>query len=199
MPVLARCAPAIHICDAYSHKMKDDSKTKEQGVEPLALTTVLFSSLPPNLFTADAPTKYTVDAVFNRRAESSEISAIESYASLEVLSRSGFGDVAVEVQDRRLRIHNTNLEELRDGLATVIARLLTDIWAVNDGLRIEAAALARAEASRELERAQAVLDLAREVSFDANRVSLHDSQKKSADEAAAQGLAWDSEGGQNPQ
>ncbi|TNM55934.1 hypothetical protein [Brevibacterium sediminis] len=172
---------------------------KEQGGEPLLLTTVLFSSLPPNLFTDDAPTRYTVDAVFNRRVESSEISAIESYTSLAVLARFGFGEVALEVQDRRLSIHNTSLEQLRDGLATVIARLLTDIWTASERDRLEAVTIARAEASRELERAQAVLDLAREVSFDANRVSLLDSQKKRDEESIAQGFAWDNEGGHNPQ
>lgn len=176
--------------------MNEVEKTKQER-EPLLLTTVLFSSLPPNLFTDESPAKYTVDAVFNRRVEPSEISAIESFESPEVLSRSGFGDVALEVQDRRLRIHNTCLEQLRDGLATVLARLLTDIWTDNERQRLESVVLARADAERELERAQAVLDLAREVSFDANRVSLHDSEVKRDDEAKVQWLSWENEGGHN--
>lgn len=194
---MARDTPVMHICDAYIQTMSGVQKSEEHGLEPLTLTTVLFSSLPPNLFTDDSPTKYTVDAVFNRRAEPSEISAIESYDSLEVLSRSGFGDVALEVQDRRLRIHNTCLEQLRDGLATVIARLITDIWTDSERERLEAVVLARADAERELERAQAVLDLAREVSFDANRVSLHDSEAKRDDEAKVRTLEWENEGGHN--
>ncbi|WP_186293144.1 hypothetical protein [Brevibacterium aurantiacum] len=195
---MAHDTPELHIWGAYIQKMSAVEKTK-QDREPLLLTTVLFSSLPPNLFTDESPAKYTVDAVFNRRVEASEISAIESFTSLNVLSRSGFGDVALEVQDRRLRIHNTCLEQLRDGLATVIARLLTDIWTDNERERLEAVVVARADAERELERAQAVLDLAREVSFDANRVTLHDSEAKRDAEASAQGFAWDNEGGHNPQ
>lgn len=105
--------------------------------------------------------------------------------------------MALEVQDRRLRIHNTCLEQLRDGLATVLARLLTDIWTDNERQRLESVVLARADAERELERAQAVLDLAREVSFDANRVSLHDSEVKRDDEAKVQWLSWENEGGHN--
>ncbi len=186
--------PTTHIRGAYIQKMSKVEKTN-QDREPLLLTTVLFSSLPPNLFTDESPEKYTVDAVFNRRVESSELSAIESFTSLEVLSRSGFGDVALEVQDRRLRIHNTSLEQLRDGLATVIARLLTDIWTDNERKRLEAVVVARADAERELERAQAVLDLAREVSFDANRISLHESEANRDNEAKVQALEWENEGG----
>lgn len=179
--------------------MNAPHETEEQDSEPLVLTTVLFSSLPTNLFTDDSPTKYTVDAVFSRRAEASEITAIESDESLQSLSRSGFGEVALEIQDRRLRIDNTNLEQLRDGLATVIARLLADIWTVGEAARAKAASVAEAEASREFERAQSVLELAREVSFDANRISLHTSEKNRDDEVTAQGLAWDNEGGHSPQ
>ncbi|MFB4351576.1 hypothetical protein RAC69_00355 [Microbacterium sp. LS_15] len=140
-----------------SAQLKNDS--------PLGLGSVLVGSLPPTLMTDDAPDRYTVEAVFTRQADRDEAAAIHDGATRDHLTSSGFPTVELRVSDRRLEIANTNLEELRDGLATVIADHLA---AISLALRAERelAALRFSEATElEQRRAAAVADLAESVVF----------------------------------
>jgi hypothetical protein len=93
----------------------------------LALGAVLAEALPTSLLTADAPDRYTVAAVFTRRPTRSEVEAIHAGETRDLLSRAGYGTVELRVSDRRLEMANTNLDELQNGLAGVIATRLHDI------------------------------------------------------------------------
>ncbi|MGW9114085.1 hypothetical protein [Microbacterium sp. NPDC055683] len=77
----------------------------------------------------------------------------------------GYPDAAIEVSDRRLRISGTNLEELRDGLAAVIAKRLADVSIALRSKRDADRALLRAAAGREEDRAAKVAALAESVRF----------------------------------
>ncbi|MDQ1084718.1 MULTISPECIES: hypothetical protein [Microbacterium] len=119
---------------------------------PLGLTSVLPGSLPPRLGTLTAPNTYQVDAVFNRRPQAEEVTALHSPTTQQALSDAGYPSVTLRVSDRRLEIANTNLEELKSGLATFLADHLAAITAKiqKDHLTAHArlAAAAEAEASR---------------------------------------------------
>lgn len=139
--------------------------TQLKNDSPLGLGSVLVSSLPATLMTDNAPERYTVEAVFSRQADRDEVAAIHDGATRDHLTESGYPTVELHVSDRRLEISNTNLEELRDGLAIVIADHLAAI-----SLRLcadrELAALRFSEATDlEQRRAAAVADLAESVTF----------------------------------
>ncbi|MDQ1125859.1 hypothetical protein QE428_000892 [Microbacterium sp. SORGH_AS 505] len=106
-----------------------NAQVKSAGSSPalLGLRSILVTTLPSELMTANAPDRYTVEAVFTRRVEPDEIAAIEGNETRAQLSAHGYSTAELRVSDRRLEIHNTNLEELRDGLASVIAQRLGDI------------------------------------------------------------------------
>lgn len=146
---------------AYSHKMSTQLKNES----PLGLGSVLVGSLPATLMTDDAPDRYTVEAVFTRKADRDEVAAIESSATHDHFFALGYPLVELRVSDRRLEIANTTLEELRDGLAAAITAHLADI---SDGLSAErVAAAGRFEDAnvREQKRAAAVAILAASVTF----------------------------------
>lgn len=91
----------------------------------LGLTSVLPGSLPNSLGTADAPQRYQIDAVFNRRPLPEELTAL--HAETATLTDAGYPEVTLTVSDRRLEIHQSNLEELESGLSTVLADVLARI------------------------------------------------------------------------
>jgi len=131
----------------------------------LGLGAVIVGSLPATLFTQDAPDRYLVEAVFSRRPQREEIEAILGNETRTCLSDNGYRTVEVSVSDRRLGIANTSLEELRDGLAAVLAERLsaisTEVWR-----RREIATARFQEApEREQKRAAAVAALADSVTF----------------------------------
>ncbi len=108
--------------------MSTQSTTKSPSDSAaLGLGSVLAGSLPSALMTADAPARYTVEAVFTRRPQREEIADLLSDETREMLIRNGYPVVELTVSDRRLEIANTNLEELRDGLGTVLADRLAEI------------------------------------------------------------------------
>lgn len=126
---------------------------------------MLIASLPAALMTDEAPERYTVEAVFTRRPEQDEIAEILGSGTREYLTRAGYPAVEVAVSDRRLEIANTNLEELRDGLADVLADRLVeiseDVHARQDAATVRFLAAAATEQSR----ATAVEALAGSVTF----------------------------------
>lgn len=144
-----------------------DTYTGSTGgdLAPLGLSAVLVSSLPHTLLTADAPDRYTVEAVFDRRPDAEEVSAIRSDETHRMMADLGYPDADIEISDRRLRIAGTNLEELRDGLAGVIAKRLADVSLALRSRRDADRALLRAVAGREEDRAAKVAALAESVRF----------------------------------
>ncbi|MDF2919300.1 MAG: hypothetical protein K0S70_3517 [Microbacterium sp.] len=160
----------------------------------LGLGSVLVGSLPAGLMTEDPPARYTVEAVFTRRPGKEEIRAILGGSTRELLEHSGYSDVELTVSDRRLEIHNTTLEELRDGLAELVALRLAEI---SERVRSEKEASddsARTFAARELDRAAAVAALAETVVFTAPPVE-GDAARQRAEAYRVQIEGWSAVGG----
>lgn len=137
--------------------------------EPLGLSTVLLGSLPTTLLTDDAPDRYTVEAVFTRRPDPDEITHILGDETHTFLTERGYTSAVLTVSDRRLDIANTSLEELRDGLGSIIAERLADITAAVKNRRELAAEQLHAATTREDHREVAVSALAESISFHPTR------------------------------
>jgi hypothetical protein len=134
--------------------------------DELGLGAILVDTLPTTLMTAEAPDRYTVSAVFTRRPSRSEIDAIHDDATREALSRAGYRTVELRVSDRRLEMSNTNLDELAQGLATVVADRLhvISLKSAADHERFEAEVLRKTR--DETDRAALVALAAAAVVFD---------------------------------
>jgi hypothetical protein len=145
--------------------MNTQLKIAGQSPEMLGLETVLVGSLPATLLTDDAPDRYTVEAVFTRKTDRDEVAAIQGSEMRAHLSANGYPTVELRVADRRLEIANTNLEELRDGLAAVIAERLAEISADLLADREIAAHRFQDASDREQVRAASVAALAESVIF----------------------------------
>lgn len=150
---------------AYRAAMETHTRASGTAAGPLGLGSVLVGSLPTTLMTAGAPRRYTVEAVFTRRPEPDEVAGILGSGTRDALTRAGYAGVELTVSDRRLEIGGTNLEELRDGLARVLADRLAEITAEVRTHQEAAAAEFRKTAESEHDRAAAVAALAQEVSF----------------------------------
>lgn len=179
--------------------MDTHTRTSDAHSATLGLGSVLVASLPAALMTEAAPDRYTVEAVFTRRPEKEEVAEILGTRTRDDLVSAGYPTVELAVADRRLVIANTNLEELRDGLAAVIADRLA---AISTRIREEqdAAAIRFEEAAmREHTRAAAVTALAESITFESPR-SAANPHPDSTDAAASndddeQIAGWSSEGG----
>lgn len=144
-----------------------DTQTRTSGVDAatLGLGSVLVGSLPAALMTDEAPDRYTVEAVFTRRPERDEVIEILGSETRDFLAQAGYPTVEVTISDRRLEIANTNLEELRDGLASVLADRLADISAGVRDRQDAAAVVFQNAAVSENARTAAVTALAESVTF----------------------------------
>jgi hypothetical protein len=142
-------------------------QTRKSGIDAatLGLGSVLVGSLPAALMTDDAPERYTVEAVFTRRPERDEVTEILGNETRELLTNAGYPMVEVTISDRRLEIANTNLEELRVGLASVLADRLAGISAGVRARQDAAAVRFQDAAASEDVRAAAVAALAESVTF----------------------------------
>jgi hypothetical protein len=145
--------------------MNTQLKIAGQSSELLGLESVLVGSLPATLMTDEAPDRYTVEAVFTRKTDRDEVAAIQGSETRARLSANGFPTVELHVADRRLEIANTNLEELRNGLAAVIAERLVEISAALIAEREIVAHRFQDASAREQARADSVAALAESVSF----------------------------------
>lgn len=145
--------------------MNAQLKNAGENPELLGLGSVLVGSLPATLMTDDAPDRYTVEAVFTRKTDRDEVAAIQGSDTRAHLSANGFPTVELHVADRRLEIANTNMEELRDGLAAVIAERLAQISAALIVERDITAHRFQDASDREQERAASVAALAESVAF----------------------------------
>lgn len=137
----------------------------EAASTPLALTSVVASGLPVDLGEATSEPFYDVPAVFNRRPDPVEMSALRGSDAHDRLTRSGYSDVTMEVRDRRLIIGHTNLGQLERGLATVIATIVDtvsrDALAEKERLR----QVARTDSDERAVRAQDVTRAAERIRF----------------------------------
>ncbi len=145
--------------------MTTQTRTSGPDAATLGLGSVLVGSLPAALMTVEAPDRYTVEAVFTRRPERDEVTQILDGGTRDFLARAGFPTVEVTVSDRRLEIAHTNLEELRDGLAGILADRLAEISGRVRAEREAAAARFQDAAAAEQIRATAVATLAESVKF----------------------------------
>lgn len=93
----------------------------------LSVSGVLASALPHDLGTAQGPTRYTVPAVFSRRPQPREVDLLHGSGTRQRLADAGYSDVELRVSDRRLLITNTNLVDLKAGLAHLVGMILRDI------------------------------------------------------------------------
>lgn len=145
--------------------METQTRTSDADVPTLGLGSVLVGSLPTALMTDEAPDRYTVEAVFTRRPERDEVIAILGSETRDFLAKAGYPTVEVTISDRRLEIANTNLEELRDGLASVLADRLAEISAAVRARQAAAAVVFQSAAASENARTAAVAALAESVTF----------------------------------
>lgn len=145
--------------------METQTRTSGADAAALGLGSVLVGSLPAALMTDDAPDRYTVEAVFTRRPERDEIEQILGSETRARLASAGYPTVEVTISDRRLEIANTNLEELRDGLGSVLAARLAEISAGVRARQDAAAVRFRDAAAVEQARAASVAALAGSVTF----------------------------------
>lgn len=164
----------------------------------LGVTSVLVGSLPATLMTDRAPARYTVEAVFSRRPEPAEVAQIGGADTSAFFAQRGYPETGLTVADRRLRIANTNLQELRDGLAALIAERLAEISTDVSSRRHAAAARSQQAADREQHRTTTVTDLAGSIAFVAPHrpVAAEGAHARPAENGErAQLTNWDSEGG----
>ena len=145
--------------------MSTTTTADDADIGVLGLRSVLVGSLPPALLTSSAPDRYTVEAVFTRRPEPDEVTQILGNDTRTFLSEHHHPTVELTVSDRRLGIANTNLEELRDGLAGLIAERLAEISTEVKAKHVLAVAQSKIASELELNRAAAVVKLAESVDF----------------------------------
>ncbi|WP_308799356.1 hypothetical protein [Agromyces silvae] len=137
--------------------------------EPFAVDHLILNDLPFTLGTVDAPERYTVTAVFTRRPLPLELELLAKPETQILLAEAGYPAVSLTTADRRLFIVNTNLSELRQGLAQVIGRVLDDIGTSVAKTRTEQAQKAAELAHRAAERVQRVFAEAEQIDFSPNR------------------------------
>jgi hypothetical protein len=133
---------------------------------PLTLSGILASALPHDLGTARAASRYTVPVVFSRRPEPRELDLLHGTNISRRLAEAGYSDVELRVSDRRLLITNTNLVDLKAGLAHLLGIILNEVTTQ--------AALERTERAEELDalglieeqRLESVRRSAAEIHFD---------------------------------
>jgi hypothetical protein len=91
----------------------------------LRLTSVV--AVSRELYAADAPARYTVSAAFSRRVLPAEARLIKGPTAHERLTAQGYGHISLVLDEARLQIVNTSLEELKSGLSSIIGSLIRDI------------------------------------------------------------------------
>lgn len=136
-----------------------------EAFEPFAVDHILVSDLPSTLGTLEAPERYTVTAVFTRRPLPQELDLLAASDVDDRLTEAGYPAVRLRTADRRLLIDNTNLAELRDGLARLIGSMLDDIGGRVATTRSAQAKDAAELAARAADRAHQVLAEVARVDF----------------------------------
>lgn len=133
--------------------------------EPFAVDRILINELPSTLGTVEAPEFYTVTAVFTRRPLPQELGLLRDPSVGERLAAAGYPRVTLSTSERRLLVANTNLHELKDGLASTIGTILDEIGRSSATTRSAQAQDAAEAATRAAERAHSVLVEASDIDF----------------------------------
>ncbi|WP_235835755.1 MULTISPECIES: hypothetical protein [Arthrobacter] len=132
----------------------------------LMLSGVLASALPHDLGTARGPSRYTVPAVFSRRPQPREIDLLHGTGISRRLADAGYSDVELRVSDRRLLITNTNLTDLKEGLAHLLGMILSEVSTQAARERSERAEELDALGLIEEQRLESIRQAAAEIHFD---------------------------------
>lgn len=145
--------------------MMDFSRTLGKKHQPLKIGAVLMNSLPGTLLSDKAPGAYRVAAVFNRQPAAEETEFLTSDFMRGQLDAAGYPDAVLSAANRRLEISNTSLEQLRDGLAALIARELALAGKKFEADRDERNSQFHKDIDAESQRYAAVQKLAESVAF----------------------------------
>jgi hypothetical protein len=133
--------------------------------QAITLNGIVASALPWNLGTAKGPSKYTVMVALSRRAEPYEIDLVQASSTMRRLRNAGYEGVGISIAGRRLAVENTNLEQLRAGLARELARLFRDLSTTILAQKAERRSEFEALVLLERDRREAMEALAAEVHF----------------------------------
>jgi hypothetical protein len=123
-------------------------------------------SVPRELYSGTAPARYTVSARFSRRVNPAESKMIPGPVIHERLAERGYGHVSLFIDDLHLEIRNTNLEELKSGLSTLIGSLVREISEQSRHEREQRNEDALLKSQADEARRKTIDALAREISFD---------------------------------
>lgn len=145
--------------------MSEHQRPDAGSYEPFAVDHILTNDLPGTLGTVDAPERYTVTAVFTRRPLPLELEILAKPETQAILAQAGYPAVSLTTADRRLFITNTNLSDLRQGLALVIGRLLDEIGSSVSKTRSDQARQAAELGQRAAERADRVASEVAQIDF----------------------------------
>lgn len=156
----------MHPQETLAHAMTTTPYQPTQADSALSLSGVLASALPHDIGTAKGSALYTVPAVFSRRPQPRELDLLHSSDVARRLAEAGYSEVELRVSDRRLLITNTNLEELKAGLAHLVGTILREVSEQASVERTNRAEEMDALALIEEHRLEAVRASAAEVRFD---------------------------------
>ena len=137
----------------------------QDASESFAVDRILINELPSTLGTIEAPELYTVAVVFTRRPLPQELDLLRDPSVGDRLAAAGYPRVTLSTSDRRLLIANTNLHELKQGLAATIGSILDEIGRVSATTRSAQAKDAAEAATRAADRAHGVLVEASDIDF----------------------------------
>lgn len=141
------------------------SSSSSTTLEPLTISHILTSALPTELGTESSPERYTVQCVLSRRVESAELTMLQGPEVSDRLLADGYGSPSLTVSDRRLLVHETNLDELGSGLAASLAAALRYVTATVVAVRERKAESMAELQSREKARAEGVRATASAIDF----------------------------------
>ncbi|MBO9705089.1 MAG: hypothetical protein J7474_06195, partial [Arthrobacter sp.] len=97
---------------------------------------VVFSCLVAGIEESELSDRYTVPTILNRRPSRSEHERLNHIAASGRLAAAGYPEVGLILNDRRLDVTNTTLDELSEGLALLLGALIQDLSdAVDDSHR----------------------------------------------------------------
>ncbi|MDQ0710161.1 hypothetical protein QFZ52_002813 [Arthrobacter woluwensis] len=100
--------------------------------ELLRVEGVVFSCLVAGIEEFPQAERYTVPTILNRRPSRSEHERLLHLAASDRLTEAGYPDVGLILNERRLDITNTTLDELSEGLALLLGALIQELSDVVD-------------------------------------------------------------------
>jgi len=95
--------------------------------ELLRVEGVVFSCLVAGIEEFPQADRYTVPTILNRRPSRSEHERLNHLAASGRLAAAGYPDVGLILNERRLDITNTTLDELSEGLALLLGALIQEL------------------------------------------------------------------------